>query len=131
MHYLGIVLAALAMFALGSVWFSPVLFVKAWLRETGQDPNQKPDGKQMVRTFGLTLVLLLISAAVLDCFISNWSAGEGLLHGLWVGVMGGIIAATTTGINYLFERKSWTLFFINAGYDLVGFCIMGMILSLL
>ena len=131
MHYLGIVLAALAMFALGSVWFSPVLFVKAWLRETGQDPNQKPDGKQMARTFGLTLVLLLISAAVLDCFITNWSAGEGLLHGLWVGVMGGIIAATTTGINYLFEKKSWTLFFINAGYDLVGFCIMGMILSLL
>jgi len=131
MHYLGIVLAALAMFALGSVWFSPVLFVKAWLRETGQDPNQKPDGKQMARTFGLTLVLLLISAAVLDCFITNWSAGEGLLHGLWVGVMGGIIAATTTGINYLFEKKSWTLFFINAGYDLVGFCIMGMILSFL
>jgi hypothetical protein len=131
MHYLGIVLAALAMFALGSVWYSPVLFMKAWLRDTGQDPNQKPDGKQMARTFGLTLVLLLISAAVLDCFISNWSAGEGLLHGLWVGVMGGIIAATVTGINYLFERKSWTLFFINAGYDLVGFCIMGMILSLL
>jgi len=131
MHYLGIFLAALAMFALGAVWFSPLMFVNAWAREAGIDVSKKPDGKTMGRQFGMTFVLLLVSAAVLDCFITNWSAGEGLLHGLWVGVMGGIIAATTTGINYVFEQKSKTLFFINAGYDLVGFCIMGMILSLL
>ena len=131
MHYLGILLAALAMFALGAVWFSPVMFVKAWMREAGIDPNQKPDGRQMGRMFGLTFVLLLVAAVALDSFVSNWSAGEGFWHGLWVGLMGGLLVAAATGINFLFEKKSLRHFLINASYDVVGFCLMGMILSLL
>ena len=131
MHYVGIPLAALAMFCLGAVWFSPVLFLKAWMREASIDPNQKPDGRQMARTFGITFVLLLVAAAALDCFIINWSAGEGFWHGLWVGLIGGVLVAAATGINFLFEQRSFRHFLINAGYDVVGFCLMGMILSLL
>ncbi len=130
MHYLGILLAALAMFALGSVWFSPVLFIRAWIRESGVDASQKPDPKAMAKTFGLTIVLLLVSAAILSCFIDNWTEGEGILHGLEVGLMGGIWVTVATGINFLFEKKSWTLFFIDAGYHLVGFAVMGVILAL-
>ncbi len=131
MHYLGIFLAALAMFALGAVWYSPVLFSKVWAREAGVDASRKPDGKEMGRTFGATFVLLLLSAAVLDCVITSWAAGEGLFHGAAVGLLGGLLATTTTGINYLFEKKSWKLFLINSGYNLVGFCIMGAVLSLI
>jgi hypothetical protein len=130
MHYLGIVLAAFAMFALGSVWFSPVMFVRAWVRESGVDASQKPDGKAMAKTFGLTLVLLLVSAAILSRFIDNWTEGEGILHGLEVGLMGGIWVTVATGINFLFEKKSLKLFLIDAGYHLVGFAVMGVILAL-
>lgn len=131
MHYLGILLAALAMFALGAVWFSPVMFAKAWMREAGIDPNQKPDGKAMGRMLGITFVLLLVAAFTLDSFVSNWSAGEGFWHGLWVGLMGGLLTSAAIGINFLFEKRSLKHFLINAGYDVVGFCLMGMILSLL
>lgn len=131
MHYLGILLAALAMFALGAVWFSPVLFVKAWAREAGIDPNQKPDSKAMARTFGITFVLLLVAAVVLDFFVSNWTGGEGLLHGLWVGLLAGLLTSSAIGINFLFEKRSLLHFLINAGYDLIGFCLMGMVLALL
>ncbi|HEY1991696.1 MAG TPA: DUF1761 domain-containing protein [Gammaproteobacteria bacterium] len=131
MHYLGILLAAVAMFALGAVWFSPVLFMKAWMREAGMDPEKRPDGRQMLRMLGLTFVLLLIAAIALDSFVANWSAGEGFWHGLWVGLMGGLLVAAATGINFLFEGRSFRHFLINAGYDVLGFCLMGMILSLL
>jgi len=131
MHFLGIFLAALAMFAIGSVWYSPLLFIKAWLREAGMDPNQKPDSRTLLRTFGATFVLLFICAAVLDLVIVNWTSEEGVGHGLWVGFLGGVLAAAVTAINYLFEKKSRTLFLINAGYDVLGFCVMGVILSLI
>ena len=52
-------------------------------------------------------------------------------QGAAVGLLGGLLATTTTGINYLFEKKSWKLFLINSGYNLVGFCIMGAVLSLI
>src|ERR1051325_80372 len=131
MNYLAILLAALAMFALGSVWYSPVLFAKAWVRESGGDPAYKPSGKEMGRTFGGTFVLLLVCAAVLDWVITNSAGvGEGMSHVLLVGLLGGILATAITGINYLFERKSVKLFLINSGYDVLGFCIMGVVLAL-
>src|SRR5579885_1726964 len=132
MHYLGILLAAAAMFGVGSVWYSPVLFAKAWMREAGMDPNQpKPDAKTMGKTFGATFVLLLVCATVLDVLISNSTAGEGILHGLFIGFLGGVVASAITAINHLFESKSLKLFLINAGYDVLGFCLMGVILAML
>jgi hypothetical protein len=131
MHYLGILLAAAVMFGLGSVWYSPVLFSRVWAREAGIDPNQKPDSKAMARIFGGTFVLLLVCATVLDILISNSTAGEGILHGLFMGFLGGVIASAITAINHLFEKKSLKLFLINAGYDVIGFCLMGVILAML
>ncbi|HLW74765.1 MAG TPA: DUF1761 domain-containing protein [Gammaproteobacteria bacterium] len=130
-HLLGIFLAAVAMFALGSVWFSPLMFVKVWAREAGVDISKKPDGRTMGRQFGMTFVLLLVSAAVLDCVMTSWAAGEGVSHGLSVGFLGGVLAATTTGINFVFENKSLKHYLINVGYDMVGFCMMGVVLALI
>ena len=131
MHFLGIFLAAVAMFAIGAVWYSPLMFIKAWLQEAGMDPNAKPDSRTLLRTFGATFLLLLVSAAVLDQFIVNWSSDQGLAHGLWVGFLGGVIMASARGINYLFEKRSRKLYLINTSYDVLGFCVMGVILSLI
>lgn len=38
-------------------------------------------------------------------------------------------ASAAMGITYLFERKSFKLFLINAGYHVVTFTIMGLILG--
>lgn len=131
MHFLGILLAAGAMFALGSVWYSPLLFAAAWTREAGVDATQKPDSKGMLRLFAGTALLQLICAAVLDQVMSNWTGAEGVMHGLWVGFLGGVIAVSITTINHLFENKSRKLLFINAAYALLGFCIMGVVLALI
>lgn len=131
MHYLGILLAAAAMFGVGSVWYSPVLFAKAWAREAGMDPSQKPDARTLGKIFGATFALLLVCATVLDLLISNSTAGEGILHGLFMGFLGGLIASAVTAVNHLFESKSLKLFLINAGYDVLGFCLMGVILAML
>jgi hypothetical protein len=130
-HLIGIFLAALAMFALGSVWFSPLMFVNRWVKESGVDASNKPEGREMARMFGLTFLLLLLAAATLDCVLTSWAAGEGVSHGLAEGFLGGVLVVCATGINFLFEKRSFMHFLINAGYDMVGFCIMGVVLSLL
>src|SRR4051812_30138802 len=104
MHYLAILLAAIGMFVLGSVWYSPVLFAKVWVRESGGDPAYKPSGKEWGRPFGGPFALLLVSAAVLAWVISNSTGTGDVPHGLWVGFLGGVIAAAMTAVNYLFER---------------------------
>ena len=56
-------------------------------------------------------------------------------HGLLLGVHAGIAASLffvvpALGVIYLFERRPLQLFFINAGYQVVNFTVMGAILGL-
>jgi hypothetical protein len=130
LQYLGIFVSAFVMFVLGGVWYSPMLFANAWARESGTPNEHTTDPKAQARFFLILLVLLLVAAAVLDCVLTSWAPGRGLTHGLSVGFIGGILAASVVGMDTLFERKSLKLFLINAGYYLISFSITGVILAL-
>lgn len=125
-NWLSVVVATLSAFALGSLWYSPILFTKAWQKEAKlSDDDLK--GANMPLIFGTTFVLQFISATVLDLFIGpsgTWSTG--LIAGSIVGVAW---IATAFGTSYLFSRKSLKLYFIDAGYFVVYFLIMGLILG--
>lgn len=130
-HLFAIVVSAVAMFALGGLWYSPLLFANAWARESGTPNEHNPDPKAQARFFLILLALLMLAAAVLDCIITSWAPGPGLGHGLAAGFIGGTLAVAVIGMDTLFERKSLKLFFINSGYYLIGFCATGVILALL
>jgi hypothetical protein len=124
-HYAAIA-AALSAFIIGGLWYSPVLFGKAWMRETGLTEGELKKGN-MAKIFGLSVVLSLIMSYNLAAFLSGpanlgWGIAAGGLAGIgWVGL--------AFGVNYLFERKSFTLFLINAGYNAITFMIMGAIIG--
>jgi hypothetical protein len=121
------VAAALSAFVLGGLWYSPVLFGKAWMRATGLTAERLAAGNQAV-IFGASFVLALIASLVFALFLGpapalGFAVGAGASAGLcWV--------AASFGINYLFERKSFTLFLINGGYHTVQFTLYGLILGL-
>ncbi len=129
-HLLAILASAVVMFALGGLWYSPILFANTWARESGTPNEHNPDPKAQARFFVILLVLLMLAAAVLDCIITSWAPGPGLGHGLAVGVIGGSLAAAVIGMDTLFERKRFALFLINAGYYMLSFCVAGVILAL-
>ena len=56
-NWIAVVVAAVACFLLGGLWYSPVLFGKAWQREAGLTDEQLKNGN-MVKIFGLSLVLV-------------------------------------------------------------------------
>ena len=124
-NWLGVLLAALATFAVGGLWYS-VLFAKAWQREAGVTDEQLKNGT--VRVFVGSFLLALVMAVVLAAFIGDAGAGFGTLAGLAAGVAW---VAAALGINYLFERRSLTLFAINASYSVVAFTAMGAIIGAL
>jgi len=124
-NWLGVLLAALATFAVGGLWYS-VLFAKAWQREAGVTDEQLKNGT--VRVFVGSFLLALVMAVVLAAFIGDAGAGFGTLAGLAAGVAW---VAAALGINYLFERRSLTLFAINASYNVVAFTAMGAIIGAL
>lgn len=126
-NFLAIIAAALSMFVLGGLWYSPMLFGKVWAKENGfSDEFIKGGNKGLI--FGGSFVLSLIMAFNLAGFVSGYDDWT------W-GLIGGFLAgfgwvALSIGVLYFFERRSFKLFLVNAGYFIVAFVIMGLIIGL-
>lgn len=121
-----VLVAALSTFLIGGLWYSPAFLGKAWMRENGfTEENLK--GSNMTKIFGLAFVLALIAALNLAMFLGPESRPE--MGALWGFAAGFGWVATFVGTHYLFERRSFTLFLINAGYSIVALTVMGIILA--
>ena len=126
-NLLAVIAAAVASFLLGGLWYSPVLFAKAWQREAGVSDAQLKSAN-MAQIFGLAFVLSLVAAFVFALFLGPRPP---LALGLGAGSSAGLCwVASSFGINYLFERKSLKLFLINGGYHTLQFTLIGLILAL-
>ena len=125
-NFLAVFVAALSAFALGGFWYSPLLFGKSWMQETGMT-QEKIKQANMPVIYTLAFLLSVIIAMTFERFLplqATWRFGAtaGALAGLgWV--------ATSFGITYLFEQKSSKLFLINAGDHTVTFLVIGTILG--
>jgi len=126
-NWLAVIVAALSTFALGGLWYSPILFGRAWMSANGLTEAEFAKGN-MAKIFGFSAVFSLLMSVNLAMYLAEpkttaaWGATAGFLAGFgWVALGIAIIA--------LFERRSWKYIFINAGYMTVAFVLMGLILG--
>jgi hypothetical protein len=121
-----VLVAAVSTFLIGGLWYSPAAFGKAWMRENGFT-EESMKGGNMLKIFGLAFFLAIISAINLAMFMGPENKPS--MGALWGFLAGFGWVATFIGMHYLFERRSFTLFLINAGYSIVALTIMGVILA--
>jgi hypothetical protein len=127
LNWLAIVAAALSMFVLGGLWYSKVLFAKAWMSAGGLTEEDLKRGNA-AKIFGLSFILSLVMAVNLAMFLNDpkttalWGATAGFLAGF------GWVALSIVMIG-LFERRNWKLMFINGGYVTIAFVLMGLIVG--
>jgi hypothetical protein len=132
-NLLGVLVAAISTMAVGFLWYSPMLFAKAWVREMGYDMNDKEKMEEMKKSAGPayagSFVASLVSAFVLALFL-HWTRAENWQFGMLVGLhvwLGFVATVQLTGV--LFMKQSMKLFAINTGYQLVCYLVMGAILG--
>jgi hypothetical protein len=120
-----VLLAAVVYFAIGALWYSPVLFAKQWASELGKKMGDMGDAKtSMIVTFLAMLVLVLVEA-----YFISVTGTHGAMRGAYLGakIWVGFIA-TTALVNNTFQGASKKLFAIDQGYHLVGLVVAGFIL---
>lgn len=128
-----ILLAAIATMILGFLWYSPILFAKPWMIAMGYDPNDKAKLEQMRKSAGpsylLAFIASLVSAFVLAKIVDITTVNSAI-YGMKVGFAMWLGFVTTVQLTAkLFENKPWKLYFINTGYQLVCYLVMGAILA--
>jgi len=127
-EWLPSLLSALSAFLLGGLWYSPLLFGKTWQREAGLSDEQLQAANK-VRIFGVSFILCLVAAIAFSMVITPEASFFMAFHsGVGVGLFW---VATSFGVNYLFELKSFKLWLINAGYHTLQFTLYGLIFGLM
>src|SRR5258706_16392633 len=86
-NHIAVFVCAIMSLVIGGLWYSPVLFMKAWQREAGVSDEQLAKVSPL-KTYGLTFVLGLIASYNLAGFLgapgTTWKFG--LAAGLAAGV---------------------------------------------
>lgn len=124
MNVFAIIVGTLAAFALGSLWYSPVLFGKPWMEALGlKDEDLTPPIRELL----ITLVLMLLTATFLDwgfAALGIAGFGVGALAGFGLGIF---IYTTSAASDYLFCGWSMKLLAIQASYRIVTLTVMASI----
>lgn len=130
-----VIVAAIASFIIGFVWYTG-LFMKVWAKEMGYDPNIRPDKKAMIKGIAISLIGNLLFVWVLAWTMAGWQyipkAKEmgPLVNGInsaffiWLGFF-----VPVHLWRIVWEKRTWKLFFINAGYHLVSLLVAALILA--
>jgi len=153
MNFYSVLVAAATTLVVGAIWYSPILFANAWMKESGLTEEQLKKGN-MLKIFGLTFIFSIMIAMIMQVLTIHQFGAVGMVggdptkalpsynafmadygtafrtfkHGALHGFMSGLFFAfPLIAINGLFEHKSWKYIFINAGYWIVSMTIMGAI----
>ena len=125
-NWLAIVVAALAGFVIGGVWYGPVMG-KKWVGAVGLDVEQIKQGN-MGLIYGGAFAFSLLASWTLAHTFATYAQDLSIPVKVMTasGVALGFIVPAI-GTNYLFSQKGKALFFIDAGYWLLFYTAMGLV----
>jgi hypothetical protein len=129
MNYWAVVVAAVAAFVVGAVWYSPLLFGKAYMTLRGLNPGAMAGMRPPVPELLGEFVRNVVIAYVLARFVVSLGVVDGMgavQLGLWVWI--GFQAMLLIGA-VLHEKMPWKLYAIHAGDALVKTLLMAVILG--
>ncbi len=130
-NHLAVAVSALAYWALGAAWYSPLLFARPFIALMRWTPEQLAavEAAGAGKEIALALLSSFAVAYVLAHFVKYVGAetaatGASVGFWLWLGFV-----ATTNSATVLFEGRPFGLYLINVGYNLVAFLGMGALLA--
>ena len=123
-NYIAILVAAVAGFAFGAVWY--MALGKPWMAAVGMTEQPKPNPAVFLMTFVAQLIMAWMLAGALG-HLGDVSIVAGLITAalIWVGFV-----ATTLVVNHRFQGAKWSLTVIDGGHWLGVLLVMGVVLGL-
>ena len=127
-NWLAVLVGALSSFAVGGLWYSPLLFAKPWMAAIGKTEDELR-GAAGPLPYIVAFVATAISAIVLS-MVADWAGVDDFLSGALLGLIVGIgLIATAYTTTYAFEGRPTALLLINAGHDIARAVVVGAIVG--
>jgi hypothetical protein len=130
---LGVLLAAISAMVIGTLWYSPALFGKQWMKMIGTTEEQmKARMKSVIFVLIIASLLTAYVLAIFTAYMQHFTNSSCLAAGIdtallaWAG-----FSMTTIFAHGVFEPRDKRILYINIGNRLVTLLVMGVILGLL
>src|SRR6266516_2242852 len=130
-NYVAVLVAAVAVFVLGWLWYSPLLFYKPWMRLRGMDPvaamvgAKMPGGKLLIELARCLVLAYIIARLVIPLGVTGWLGAVELGLVFWIACP--VILLTGS---VLWENVPWKVAAIHSGDWLVKMLVIPIIVSL-
>ena len=111
----------------GGLWYSKAMFLRRWAAEMGIDMDALPEGKGHGPKIAIGVVTSIVAAIVFALIVGP---APTLCHTLLTGVAISGLIGSAFAIQYLFEERSFAFWAINAGYHLVQFTLIALVIGL-
>ncbi len=130
-NYPAVLVGGVIYIALGFLWYSPILFGKRFMMLMGWGPEKmKEKPKGMEKTYAMSFLSALVMSFALSV-LSGYAGVGTALAGAKLGLLAGVgFVATSTLSSVLYEKKSFELYLINAGYYVVVLVVVGALLAI-
>ncbi len=126
-NWLAVLACTVSSMVLGALWYSPVLFAKAWMAEIGKKREELMGGAgkgYAIAAFCSFIVALVLEKLFIKLGVHTIPVGAKISAVLGLGfVLTAILVGDT------FSKRSFKLTMITGFYHVVQMTIMGIILS--
>ena len=128
-HWLPVIVSAVAVFVIGALWYSPMLFGKAWVKAHGHTPEKiEAMRASMGRAYGVSFLCYVVMAVAMAILVRRMDVIY-VRGGVKLGALIGVGFAATIGLtSHMFSEKKLATWLIDAGYQIVYLMVMGAIL---
>ena len=130
---LAVIIAALVNIVLGSIWYAPFAFGRAWFQDLGRPitDSDKYTNEGMGPIYGILALASLIISYILGVLIIRFEAmtfWQGAQLGFWLWL--GLIAPVKLN-DVLFGGRTQRMFSIDLGFYLTSIVLMGGLIAVL
>ena len=130
LNWLAVIVAAIAWFIFGAIWYAPMVMGKFWMTAAGVEVPEGQGPNPLV--FGLTLLAYFVTAiivAALALATGTDTASEGAVLGVMLGI-GFSIATSVVSATYEMKPKPLAYVLVNGVYNLIGLTIVSVIVAI-
>jgi len=129
---LAVIIASVAAYLFGWLWYSPVLFGNTWMNLLGKSKEAMAKAKSdMARTMTYGFIITMVTAYGIAVFLALLSPIS-LLNALQMGILlcfSFVVTTKFTELIYESSEPHWSkrpqeLFFIGVGYQVGSFMLM-------
>ena len=128
-NYLAAIVAAIAWFALGAIWYMPAVMGRAWMRSAGIEMPEgyRPNPMVFVVTF-VAYLITAVATGMLARATGSETLGEGIVLGFVIAIG---FAVTLSAVSSIYDRRPepTTWFLINGTFNLIGYLLVAVIVT--